>query len=399
MKELKNCSICAPLGFKTNALCCGIKKTKLDLGLIFSIVSAKAAGVFTTNKIKAAPVSIDEQQLKNFKAQAIIINSGNANCCTGKKGYQDALKTIEATARHLKINKDDCLVASTGVIGKFLPVAKILKALPDLIQGLGFNRADAVAASIMTTDKFAKKTAVQIKIKNKPVTIGAIAKGAGMISPDMATMLCFITTDANISGKLLKRSLKIAVDNSFNCISVDGQMSTNDSVIIMANGLAQKETIKDKTKEFKIFTKAVEYVCLKLAKMIVIDGEGATKLIKVCVNNAQTQKQAKIAAEFIANSPLVKTMIAGHNPNWGRIPACLGASKINFKESKLELFLQNKKVYSQGKPGKVNRNNLIDELKKKEILIKVNLNNGKFSHTLWTSDLTAEYVKINTAYN
>ncbi|MBI4846844.1 MAG: bifunctional glutamate N-acetyltransferase/amino-acid acetyltransferase ArgJ [Candidatus Omnitrophica bacterium] len=398
MKEFKNISITAPLGFKTNALHCGIKKKNADLSLIYSVVKAKAAGVFTSNKVKAAPVVIDQEQLRNGCAQAIIVNSGNANCCTGKKGKLDALSVVNALGKYLEIDNSDVLVASTGIIGKFLPVEKIISAIGSLAEGLSFDKSDLTAAALMTTDTFPKQAAVEINLKGKRVIIGAVAKGAGMICPNMATMLCFITTDANISSPLLKKSLRQAVDGSFNCISVDGEMSTNDSVIILANGLSSNSAIKDNSREFKIFTQALKYVCVKLAKMIVQDAEGATKFIEVRVEKAKTKEQAKAAAYQIANSLLVKTMIAGENPNWGRIPACLGASGVDFKDEKIEVFLQKKSVYRNGLPMIKDIKVLIKLLEKKDIEIVARLNSGKFEYTVWTSDLTAEYVRINTEY-
>lgn len=399
IKKIKNGTICSPLGFKTNAINCGIKNDKLDLALIYSIVKAKAAGVFTANKVKAAPVLIDIFNLKNNTAQAIIVNSGNANCCTGKKGYADAQEVIDKVADTLEINKTDVLVASTGIIGRYLPKDKIINSIELLASGLEFDKADKTAQAMMTTDSFPKQVAVEIKIGGKRVTIAAVAKGAGMICPNMATMLCFVTTDADISVLGLKKALKIAADGSFNCISVDGDMSTNDTLAILANGLAGNAVIKDKGKNFDLFVKALTQICLELAKMIVIDGEGATKLIEINVHGAKTKQQAIQAAGQIANSLLVKTMIAGENPNWGRIPASVGASGAEFKEDKLEVLLQNIMVYRNATPDIKNRDKLIKLLGKKEINITVKLNNGKFSYTIWGNDLTKEYVRINTEYN
>ncbi len=399
MKEIIDGAITSPLGFKTNALHCGIKKKKIDLALIYSVVKAQASGVFTSNKVKAAPVIVDRQQLRGNFSQAIIVNSGNANCCTGDRGKKDALKIIDSLAKQLDLPKKLILVASTGVIGKFLPKEKIINALPELVKGLGFDKAGQTAAAIMTTDTFAKQTAVEITIKNKRVTIGAVAKGAGMICPNMATMLCFITTDACISVPALKKALRIAADNSFNCITIDGEMSTNDSVLILANGLAGNPRIKENSREFYLFTEALENVCLKLAKMIVKDGEGAAKFIQVTVEGAKTKKEACRAASFIANSLLVKTMIAGENPNWGRIPASVGASGVSFKEDKLEVFLQKRAVYRNAKPALRDSKTLIPLLEKDNIDITVKLHNGNFKHTIWTCDLTMEYVKVNTEYN
>jgi len=399
MRELKKGTISSPLGFKTSALCCGIKKNKPDLALIYSIVKAQSAGVFTRNKVKAAPVQLGIKNLKDNYAQAIIINSGNANCCTGKRGKDDVLSIIKSLSAKLQLPAKDVLMSSTGVIGEYLPKEKIIKSLPKLVGGLGFNNAHKAARAIMTTDTFAKQIAVEIKIKNKKVIVAAVAKGAGMICPNMATMLCFITTDAIIDQAALKKALKIAVDESFNCISIDGQMSTNDSVIIMANGLAANAVIKENSREFKIFVQALKYVCLGLAKMIVKDGEGATEFIEVNIKGARSKKAANSAAMAIANSMLVKTMMAGNNPNWGRIPAALGAAGVDFDADKLELSLQKKVVFKNAKPVLKDQQSLIRLLKKKDINITANLNSGSFEHTVYSSDLTVEYVKVNMAYN
>jgi len=399
MKPLKQGNITSPLGFKTNALCCGIKKKKPDLALIYSITKAVAAGVFTSNRIKAAPVKIDIKSLKNNCAQAIIVNSGNANCCTGKRGYADAQKIVQVVAADLDLEPKNVLIASTGVIGKYLPLNKILNNIPELIKGLGFNKADKTALAIMTTDTYPKQLAIEIKLNGKKVTTAAVAKGAGMICPDMATMLCFITTDANISGAVLKSALAEAVDDSFNCISVDGQMSTNDTVIILANGLAVNKQIKKKGKEYRVFTAALKFLCLQLAKMIIEDAEGATKMIQVSITRARSKKEAKQAAYAIANSALVKTMVAGENPNWGRIPASLGQANINLKEEKIKISLQKKVVYQNAKPVLKDKDVLIALLKKKQVNIDVDLNIGNYSHTVWTADLTAEYVRINAEYS
>ncbi len=399
MKELKKGTISTPLGFKTNALNCGMKKSKPDLALIYSIVRAQCAGVFTKNKVKAAPVILGMKNLKDNHAQAIIVNSGNANCCTGKRGLDDALLISKSLAKELKLPSIDILMSSTGVIGKYLPKEKIIKSLPKLVSGLGFNNAHKAVKAIMTTDTFAKQVAVEIKIKNKTVTVAAIAKGAGMICPNMATMLCFVTTDALINKTALTKALKLVVDETFNCISIDGQMSTNDSVIIMANGLAANAMIVENSREFEVFAGALKFVCLALAKMIVKDGEGATKFIEVNVIGAKSKKAASTAAMAISNSMLVKTMMAGNNPNWGRIPSALGAADVDFDVNKLVLTLQKKIVFKNSKPALKDQNVLIKSLKKKDINITANLNNGNFEHTVYSSDLTVEYVKVNMAYN
>ena len=398
-KILKDGDICTPLGFKTNAVNCGIKNDKLDLALIYSIVRANAAAVFTKNKVKAAPVLIGQKSLKGNTAQAIIVNSGNANCCTGKKGIEDTLKVIAETAGVLEIDQADVIMSSTGVIGKYLPVDKIIGSIKQLAAGLEFDKAAKTAKAMMTTDTFPKQCCVSLKIGQKTVKIAGVAKGAGMIQPNMATMLCYITTDADIAKNALKKSLKQAADNSFNCISVDGDMSTNDTLCVLANGLAGNKQIKTSEDDFIVFSQALEYVCRELALMIVKDAEGATKVIKVNVESAKNKEQAKAAAYKIANSLLVKTMIAGENPNWGRVPASIGASGAEFNEEKLEVYLQGVAVYRKQTPDTKSRNKLIELLKQDKVDITVKLNSGKACHTVWSNDLTKEYVQINTEYN
>ncbi|RKY37119.1 MAG: hypothetical protein DRP78_01960 [Candidatus Omnitrophota bacterium] len=401
MKDLAQGTISSPLGFKTNALHCGLKDSRnLDLGLIYSIVKANAAGVFTKNKIQGAHIGLDKLHLRDCFAQAIIVNSGNANCCTGKKGQQDIGAITLELARELDLKKSFVLAASTGIVGEFLPCKKILDKIPELAQGIDFSSAQQFAQSILTTDTCAKQSAVEFKIKGKRIVIGAAAKGAGMICPNMATMLCFITTDAYIEPAALKKALSLAVEKSFNCISVDGQMSPNDSVFILSNGLADNELICQQDSEFEIFTKALTYICLKLAKMIILDAEGATKIIQVKVKGAKTKKQARSVNSKIINSPLVKTMAAGENSNWGRIVVCVGTADAFFKPENIEIFLQGKCVYKNLCPAlKVEAKHWFKLLRQKEWQIEVNLNAGNYEHTTWTSDLTPEYVKINMGYS
>ena len=400
MKELKNGSVTSPLGFKANGLRCGLKRKNFDLALLYSIVPAQAAGVFTKNKIKAAPVRIDQLHLRGKIAQAVVVNSGNANCCTGSRGEADALAVATRAATLLDIPVKTVLVASTGVIGKFLPVERILGHLALLVSGLGFDRQDLAARAIMTTDSFAKQCAVEIDIGGRKVTIGAVAKGAGMICPQMATMLCFITTDACIGSDSLQKALERAVDTSFNRISVDGEMSTNDTVIIMANGLALNRAIPAGGALFNRFVEALTFVSQELAKMIVVDGEGATKFLEIQINGAASAADARRAGMQIANSPLVKTMAAGENPNWGRIAACVGASRARFDPQRLEISLQGRTVYKQGSSRVRDLNDLLPLLKgEKKIQIGVHLHSGRYRDLVWTSDLTKEYVQINAEYN
>jgi len=369
-----------PLGFKANAISCGIKKSgKLDLALFYSDIPAKAVCQFTRNKIQAAPIKINKKYLKgNRLFQAIIVNSGNANCFTGEPGLKDAEDTARELARSLGLKEESVLIASTGIIGKRLPLSKIKKAIPKLVAGLSRTGINKAKRAIMTTDTFNKEISVKLDIGNCPVTICGVAKGAGMIAPNMATMLCFIFTDANITQKALNKASEVAIDNSFNCITVDGCMSTNDSIILLANGAAGNALI-DKSKTFNLFIKALNILCLQLAKMIIKDAEGATKFIQIDVDKAKSFNEARKVALSIANSNLFKTAIYGENPNFGRIIASVGASGIDVKEKDLKIK--------------------VSPLSKKEINVYVSINRGNTCATVYTSDLTPEYIRINAEYN
>jgi glutamate N-acetyltransferase/amino-acid N-acetyltransferase len=369
-----------PLGFKASAVASGLKKSgKLDLALIYSIIPAQASAMFTSNKMVAAPIKVCREHLKRSASfQAIIANSGNANCFTGLAGLQAARRTAEVLAKELVVKKESILVGSTGVIGKPLDFPKIEKAIPGLVKNLAFKGISLVEKAIMTTDRFPKSVTVKFKLGAQDVTVCGVAKGAGMISPDMATMFAFIFTDAAVARTLMSGILKEAVENSFNRITVDGCMSTNDTVILLANGCAGNKLIRNQAEKFK-FAKALNTVCLELAKMMVKDGEGASKFIEIKVEKAANVPEAKKAGLAIANSNLFKTAIYGENPNFGRIVAAVGASGIKVKEENFKIDLGN--------------------LKKKDILIKVSLGMGKAGCTVYTSDLTPEYIKINAAYN
>ena len=369
-----------PLGFKANGLHCGIKRSgKPDLSLIYSGKLAVAAGVFTKNSVKAAPLVVSAKHLKGQQAQAIISNSGNANCFTGECGLAYARQTTEIIAQLLSIKTQHVLVASTGIIGKPLPFQNIADASPILVEGLSKDKGQDAARGIMTTDTFAKEIAVQVNLGGKTVTLGACAKGSGMIQPDMATMLAYVTTDAAITPKMLNAALKIATEKSFNCITVDGCMSTNDMAVVLANGLAGNKMISTASADFKKFAAALTFVCLDMAKKIVLDGEGATKFIEVHVAGAKTVSQAKQAAMAIANSLLVKTAAFGSNPNWGRVAAAVGSLGLKVTEKTLKIKFSS--------------------FAKKNISINVDLNLGPKSATVFTSDLSYEYVRINGAYN
>ncbi|MBF0503778.1 MAG: bifunctional glutamate N-acetyltransferase/amino-acid acetyltransferase ArgJ [Candidatus Omnitrophica bacterium] len=373
--------ITAPKGFLANGISAGIKRSgKPDLGLILSEVKANTAAVFTKNSIKAAPLVVSMKHIKSGLGRAVLVNSGNANCYTGRLGLQYAYKSTELAAQLLGIDPSEVLVTSTGIIGKQLPFNKIVDGLPALIKGLSPKSGRKFARAIMTTDLKLKEMAVEVVIAGQKVTIGACAKGSGMIEPNMATMLGFVTTDAAISLRMLKLALKEAVDRSFNSITVDGCMSTNDMVTIQANGEAHNKTISRKDQDFKKFVQALEWACIDLAKKIVHDGEGATKFLTIDVKGARNEAQAKQIAKAIANSALVKTAAFGSNPNWGRVGAAVGSLGY----------------------GQINEHNMkitFSPFDKKEIAIKVRLNLGSAHATVYTCDFSYEYVRINGEYN
>jgi glutamate N-acetyltransferase/amino-acid N-acetyltransferase len=369
-----------PKGFRAGGVSAGIKKSgKPDLAIFYSDCGAKAACLFTLNKIKAAPLKLNKAHLKSGRLfRAIIVNSGNANCLTGRAGLKDARTTAVYAAKALRISPVSVLVNSTGVIGKRLAVDKIKKAVPLLVKKLSESGLGMAQKAILTTDTFAKSASAKFFIGNKAVSICGVAKGAGMISPDMATMLVFILTDANITQAALNSVLKACVAGTFNCITVDGCMSTNDSVMVLANGMAENSLIRSGAGLNK-FRSALYSVCLGLARMVVRDGEGATKFIEITVDKAVNAKQAKKAALAVANSSLFKTAMYGENPNFGRIAAAIGASGVDVNEEGLKIK--------------------VSPLADKEIKVYCSLNKGRGKATVYTSDLTPEYVKINAEYN
>ena len=369
-----------PKGFKASGIYCGIKNSeKLDLALFYSSLPAYLAGLFTTNKMPAAPVILCKSILKKGNTiKAIIANSGNANCFNGINGLKDANATAGTLAKYLDLKKGSVLVASTGIIGRRLPVEKIKSGIPKLVNDLSCQGIDRAKKAIMTTDTFAKEITVKFEIEGETLTICGVAKGAGMIAPDMATLLVFILTDANIDKSVLKKSLRLSVEKSFNSITVDGCMSTNDSVILLANAAARNKKISS-GKEVRIFNDALELVCIELAKMIVRDGEGASKFIQIKVREAKNFNQAKKTALAIANSNLFKTAIYGENPNFGRIVAAIGASGVNVAEKDLKIK--------------------VSPLGKKDIFVDVSLKQGSSSAIIYTSDLTPRYIKINAEYS
>ena len=419
-------SITSPKGFQAAARFCNLKKIgtgkgsnkgeKKDLALIFSETPAKAAGMFTTNQICAAPVKICIKHLKDNSAQAVVINSGNANACTGPKGMKDALEMTTVAAKELGLKGSNVLVASTGRIGVNLPMNPIRKGIKAVANDLKSTQhaANQTAEAIMTSDTKPKQISVEFKLGGKVVRLGGIAKGAGMIQPGMspngsqpvssasglhATMLSFLTTDANISAGNIKKCLKEAVSKSFNSITVDGDMSTNDTVLLLANGLAGNRKLNDQ--DLKTFQTSLNHVCLELAKMIVRDGEGITRVITVRISGAKSFAEADKAARSVGNSSLVKTSWYGGDPNWGRIIDALGYSAAKVDEEKVDIAYSapssNKKVFSlkKGRPTLTSFEKLCKAVQPKEFDLHINLNIGKGNAVLYAADLTEEYVDFN----
>jgi len=383
-------------GFLAGAVHAGMKsKDELDLAILCSEVTCKAAGVFTTNQIKSAPVILAQRHISEGRAQAIVVNSGCANACTGEQGLIDALAMANLAAAKLGISPEKVLVASTGIIGVPLPMDKIRAAIPKIKPnnegGHDFCRA------IMTTDTRPKEIAIRVDSKEGKFAVGGVAKGAGMIHPSMATMLCCITTDAVVSADFLRAALHTAVDDSFNMISIDGDTSPSDCVLLLANGLASNELVDFDNGD--AFQQALNAVCTHLAKSMARDGEGATKLIEVTVERAEDEVWARQAARTIASSPLVKAAIHGNDPNWGRIVAAVGRSGARVREDRLDVYLNDVCVMKQGSLSPFNKADMISALGNRDnVLIKLCLNLGDGKATAWGCDLSEEYVTINSAY-
>ncbi len=386
-------------GFKFSGISAGIKKTKKkDLALIVSESMAVVAGVFTSNKIKAAPVHLDIARIRSSgKGRAVIINSGNANACTGLQGLKDAKEMTINTAKALGIKAELVYVSSTGLIGRPLPMQKIKKAIPAAVKKLSSAGIKNAASAIMTTDTFPKIFSKKLNIGGQTGIIAGIAKGAGMICPDMATMLCFIVTDMAVESKALDSALRKAVSKSFNRLIIDNDMSTNDTVLLMSNGMLKNSLIKKNSRSYSKFENALSKVTYNLSKMIATDAEGATKLIEIIVKGAGTESDAEKIAKSIASSLLVKTALYGANPNWGRIMAAIGYAGIDIKERKISIYINNFRVIDKG-IGTNKERAAKNRLSKKEITITVDLGLGKKQVKVLTCDLTEKYVKINAGY-
>jgi glutamate N-acetyltransferase/amino-acid N-acetyltransferase len=391
-------TVTSPDGFFAGATSAGINKRagdKLDLAILFSETPCVAAALFTTSRLKAAPVVLSQQRLKQGTA-GVVVNSGCANAFTGEGGLADAAEMAGLAAEGIGISPDDVLVASTGVIGVPLPMKRIRASIEQII--LSHDGGREFAKAIMTTDTIVKEVAVRVKVGGSEFTIGGAAKGSGMIHPDLATLLCFLTTDAVVEKDFLQKALKKAVDVSFNMISIDGDTSPNDMVLLMANGMAGGEPVKAGSEQAAAFEQALEQVCIYLAKLIARDGEGATRLIEMTVDGAVSLSEARLAARAVVSSSLVKAAIHGADPNWGRIVAAVGRSGVEVEEDKIDLYIGEIPLIKAGKALAASKRNISRLLKENEVSISLNLNLDSGKATAWGCDLSEEYVTINSQY-
>ncbi len=392
-----------PRGFRFSATACGLKKTgALDLALLSSDVPASAAAVFTQNLVVAAPVVVSKRNLSASKGRmrAVIVNAGNANCATGDAGHAASVKMVEETARRLGCNPQEVLVCSTGVIGVPLPLEKVLRAL----SGIARNRRPSVRSfaelslAICTTDTRPKTAASSFRMARRRIHFMGCAKGAGMIHPNMATTLAFVVTDAAISPPLLQKTLRDVTTRTFNAISIDGDTSTNDTLLVLANGASGAPRIKAGTAAHRCFAKSLEEVCHSLALQIVADGEGAQRVIQIEVRGAKTESAARQIARTIATSPLVKTAFAGGDPNWGRIFAAAGRAGVKFDPARVDIHMAGIPVLRRGQPLDFNEREASNRLLERQVMVVLNLHAGRASARYWTCDFTAEYVRNNASY-
>lgn len=392
--------VTAPKGFKAGSVHAGLRKkaAEKDLAVLFSEVCFAVAGVFTTNRVKAAPLLVTMPRVAGGCAQALVVNSGNANACTGEEGLEDARETARLAADLLDITEGRVLVASTGVIGVRLPMDKIRAGLPGAVAALSRDGGRDAARAIMTTDTVPKETAVSFDLGAHRITIGGMAKGSGMIHPNMATMLAFITSDITIRPQHLQEALRYAAERSFNMISVDGDTSTNDMCLVLANGLAANEPVEPGTAGFNLFREALTAVCIDLAKAIARDGEGATCLLEVRVRNAPSESDARKAARAICSSNLVKTAVFGRDANWGRIICAAGYSGAEFDPGAFDVYLGDLPVALGGRALEFDEQRATAILKEDPVVVTVDLHSGTASAVAWGCDLSYDYVKINADY-
>ncbi|MCS7224987.1 MAG: bifunctional glutamate N-acetyltransferase/amino-acid acetyltransferase ArgJ [Armatimonadetes bacterium] len=399
---IENGSVTSPEGFLASGVACSIKTTgNKDLALIVSETPCVAAATFTTNKVKAAPVLVSKENLKPRKAmvRAIVVNSGNANCCTGAKGIEDARKMCEETGRALEIPAHQVLVASTGIIGRTLPMDRIISGIRQATQLLSRNGGQDAAEAILTTDSFPKSRALRFAVGGSEVRIGGIAKGAGMIAPQMATMLAFLTTDARVEKTALQQALRYAVDRSFNSIAVDGDTSTNDTVFLLANWQGGGPTISLDSPHFPVFQSVLTTLCQELSQLIVRDGEGASKFVEIRVKGAESDKDARAVALTVANSVLVKTALFGNDPNWGRIAAAVGRAPAKVRLESLTIQVGDFLCLDKGEPVPFDEGRVHHWLKEnRDIFLVIDLGIGSGKWSVWTCDLTVDYVRFNAEY-
>jgi glutamate N-acetyltransferase/amino-acid N-acetyltransferase len=390
--------VTAAQGFLAGSAYCGIKASNADrpdIALIYTLQPAIAAGTFTTNRVKAAPVRVSAMNVRSADVRAIVANSGNANACTGVKGIENAKRMVAAVAAALGLKERQVLVCSTGRIGVQLPIEKMEKTLAELPAACSEKGSLDAAKAIMTSDTKPKEIAVEFEIDGKTVRVGAIAKGAGMIDPNMATMLCLITTDVVIEKELLETALSVSVEQSFNRITIDGDMSTNDTVLMLANGTAGNEPLKYNTPAFNAFQKALDHVTRNLARMIVEDGEGVTKFVEVHVRGAASHSDARRAAEAVANSNLVKCAWFGNDPNWGRIMDSVGYSGAKMREELVDIYYDGVLGVKEGMASKTPFSKLQEIVRSPRFTITIDLHVGSAEYTVYTTDLSVDYVKLN----
>jgi glutamate N-acetyltransferase/amino-acid N-acetyltransferase len=385
-------------GFKFAGVACGIKKRKKDLALIVSDRPAMAAALFTTNQVQAAPVVVGRDRIERGKLQAVVVNSGNANACTGARGLRDAVSMCRVAGLHLGIDASKVLPSSTGVIGVPLPMQKIRSGIEHAAALLSAEAFTTAAEAIMTTDRFIKVSAEHCLLGGKKVTVAGMAKGAGMIAPNMATLLAYVLTDANVQLSCLRRVLRESASETFNAVTVDGDMSTNDTVLLMANGLAGNSAVRPGSRDENVFAGAVQRVMKDLALKLVEDGEGSTKVVEIRVEKARSAEAAKRIAFVIANSKLVKTAFYGADPNFGRILAAIGYAGVPVSPEKIRVLINNVVVVARGAGVERGEKQAARIMQRPSFTVRVVLNLGRASASVWTSDLTHEYVRINSAY-
>lgn len=387
-------------GFTAAGVKAGIKKSgNLDVAVIYTKTQAVVAGTFTQNKVAAAPVYVSKEVVATGTAHAIVANAGCANACTGQQGLDDAHKMAQIAADELGVNADDVIVGSTGVIGVNLPMDKLEAGIKDAIANLSTDGSDNAGRAIITTDTHSKSVTCEFELSGKTVRMGAIAKGSGMIRPNMATMLCYITTDIAIDQALLQKAVSGCVEKSFNMISVDGDMSTNDMVIVLANGEANNAKITEENADYQIFFEKLMMLCTELAKQIAADGEGASKFLTINVKGAKSFADAKTVGMAIANSPLVKTAFFGEDPNWGRVICAVGYSGADMVPEKTVVKFGGITIFANGTGATYDEKALAHVMKQKDIVIDIELNMGQEDATVWSCDLSYEYVKINGEYH